>query len=232
MPRSNPTGTNPFHAPVDKGPADFYVRHSWTFNTLYQLPAFGGGAVGKVLGGWRLSTILSLRSGLPFTPYLSGNQSRSNVSGGGNPDRPNLVAGRKPGDITQGTTAGCPGVQAGRRLGGPDLYFDPCAFSIQPAGFLGTESRNLLLGPASKNWDFSLTKEIPLAVLREGTRLEFRAEIFNLLNRANFNIPVEGRTVFTADGNSVSTTALATAGQILRTVADSRQVQFALKLVC
>ena len=99
-----------------------------------------------------------------------------------------------------------------------------------PAGFLGTASRNLLLGPTFNNWDFSVTKEFP--ILKESARrLEFRAEIFNLLNRDNFNIPVEGRTVFTADGNQVSQTALATAGQITRTAGDSRQIQFALKLI-
>ena len=227
---SNPTGVDPFRPALDKGPADFYIRHFLSLNVLYEVPSFGSSMIARAVGGWRLSTIFSVRSGLPFTPYLSGNQSRSNVAGGGNPDRPNLVTGRKPGDITSGTTKGCPGVQAGRKLGGPDLYFDPCAFTVQPAGFLGTASRNLLLGPTYNNWDFSVTKEFP--ILKESARrLEFRTEIFNLLNRNNFNIPVEGRTVFTADGNQVSQTALATAGQITRTAGDSRQIQFALKLV-
>jgi len=228
---SNPTGVDPNHPPTDRGPADFYVRHNWTLNLLYEVPTPKKALLGKTLGGWRLGSILTLRSGLPFTPYLSGNQSRSNVSGGSNPDRPNLNPGRTPADITQGTTAGCPGVQAGQKLGGPNLYFDPCAFSIQPLGFLGTASRNLLLGPPSKNWDFSLTKDIPLSALREGTQLEFRAEIFNLLNRPNFNTVINGRTVFTADGTKSSPVALATAGQLDRTVSSSRQIQFALKLI-
>ena len=228
---SNPTGVDPNHPPTDRGPADFYVRHNWTLNLLYEVPTPKKALLGKTLGGWRLGSILTLRSGLPFTPYLSGNQSRSNVSGGSNPDRPNLNPGRTPADITQGTTAGCPGVQAGQKLGGPNLYFDPCAFSIQPLGFLGTASRNLLLGPPSKNWDFSLTKDIPLSALREGTQLEFRAEIFNLLNRPNFNTVINGRTVFTADGTKSSPVALATAGQLDRTVSSSRQIQLALKLI-
>ena len=228
---SNPLGTDMAHPRTDKGPTDFYLRHAWTFNAVYELPALGQGFIGKVLGDWRLSSIISLRTGLPFTAYLSGNQSRSNISGGGGADRPNLVAGRKPSDITSGTTAGCPGVTAGQKLGTPNLFFDPCAFTIQPFGFLGTESRNMLLGPNVANWDFSLTKEIPLALMREGSRLEFRAEMFNLLNRANFDVPIAGRTIFTADGKTSNPTALPIAGQLSRTVSPSRQIQFALKLV-
>ena len=173
-----------------------------------------------MLDGWRVGTILSIRSGLPFSVSLSGNRSRSLVESGNTPDRADLVPGRKPKDII---------------LGGPNRYFDPLAFSIQPVGFLGTASRNLLQGPGTKNWDFSLTKEIPFRLLGEGGRWEFRAEVFNLLNRANFFIPVgvgrSGARVYTADERRAVTTPLATAGEITRTVTDARQLQFALKLI-
>ena len=57
------------------------------------------------------------------------------------------------------------------------------------------------------------------------------AEFFNVLNRANFNIPVDGRRVFTADETREDRTPLLTAGQIDRTVGSARQIQFALKVV-
>ena len=81
------------------------------------------------------------------------------------------------------------------------------------------------------NLDFSVIKQTPLRWFAEGGRLEFRAEVFNLLNRANFNIPNAGRTVFTADETRATPAPLVSAGQIDRTVTSSRQVQFALKLV-
>ena len=162
-----------------------------------------------------MGTIFTARSGAPFTPLLSGNRSRSKANASGT-DRPDLIAGRSPDSII---------------LGGPDLYFDPKAFTVQPAGFLGTSGRNQLFGPGLMTWDFSLTKETRMSFLGEGGRMEFRAEFFNLLNRANFNIPVNGRTVFTANETAASSTPLSTAGQIDRTVTPGRQVQFALKLL-
>lgn len=208
-------GSDPNHPNVDKGPADFDTRHSWAFNTIYQIPSPFKSGAGRILDGWRVSSILTLHSGLPFTVLLSGNRSLSKV-GGTAADRADLVPGRKPSDIIKG---------------GPEKYFDPTAFTIQPVGLLGTSSRNFLQGPGLANWDFSLSKDTALPFLGEGRRLEFRAELFNLLNRANFNIPVNGRTVYTADETRAVTTPLATAGQIDRTVSASRQIQFALKFV-
>jgi hypothetical protein len=105
-------------------------------------------------------------------------------------------------------------------------YYDPCAFTVQTAGFLGTAARNVLLGPGIANLDFSLTKETAIKALGESGGLEFRAEIFNILNRANFAEP--NRTVFAETNGSV---ALAAAGVISNTITPSRQIQFALRLV-
>jgi hypothetical protein len=208
-------GVDPDRHKTDKGASDFDTRHSWNFNTLYQLPSPNLSGFGAILQGWRVGTILALRSGLPFTPVLSGNRSRTKVRGS-SPDRPDRVLGRTPSDII---------------LGGANRYFDPGAFTIQPVGFLGTSGRNDLQGPGMVNLDFSLAKQTPLPFLGEEGRLEFRAEIFNLFNRPNFNIPNNGRTVFTADETRVNLTPLVSAGQIDRTVTSSRQVQLALKLV-
>ncbi|OFW34082.1 MAG: hypothetical protein A3J28_15925 [Acidobacteria bacterium RIFCSPLOWO2_12_FULL_60_22] len=213
-------GVDPHHPSTDKGPADFHTPHSWTFNTLYELPSPGLRGLGLVLGGWRLGTILTIKSGLPFTPLLSGNRSRSKVGLGAGTDavrdRPDLVAGRGRGDII---------------LGGPDRYFDPTAFTVQDVGFLGTSGRGILLGPRRANWDFSLTKQVPLGFLGENRQLELRAEMFNLLNHPNFYPPVTGARVYTADERRASTTPLATAGQIDRTLGSARQIQFGLKLI-
>jgi outer membrane receptor protein involved in Fe transport len=210
-------GVAPHNPSQDKGPADFDTRHSWTVNALYQIPSLvaSDSMASYLLNGWRVSTIFTAKTGLPFTPLLSGNRSRSKANGN-NADHPDAVAGRDADSII---------------LGGPDRFFDPSAFTVQPVGFLGTSGRNQLTGPSQVNVDLSLTKEARLGVLGEQGKLEFRAEMFNLFNHANFNIPVNGRTVFTANETAATLTPLATAGQIDRTVSSNRQVQLALKLI-
>ena len=94
-------------------------------------------------------------------------------------------------------------------------------------GFLGNLGRNTLRGPGLASVNFSLAKDTPLGFLGESGKLEFRAEFFNLLNRANFGLP--SRTVFAgrADGEA----PLPTAGRISSTVNTSRQIQLALKFL-
>ena len=181
-----------------------------------------------LLNGWWTTGILSLQKGYVFTPALGSNRSFSGVNGGGaGIDRPNLVPGRSHDNVVQGATAGCLGVPAGRNLGGPDLYFDPCAFTIPAAGFLGTAGRDILYGPGFANLDFSLAKDTPIRFLGEGGRLEFRTEIFNLLNRPNFDIP--SRTVFSAQADVEQ--PVLNVGRINNTATTSRQIQFALKIL-
>jgi hypothetical protein len=101
-------------------------------------------------------------------------------------------------------------------------WFNP-NFFLQPppnSGFWGNATRNNLVGPGLVTWDFSAIKDTQL---RERLTLQFRAEIFNLLNRANFNTP--NLIVFTPSGVS------GTAGAITSTSTTARQVQFGLKLV-
>jgi hypothetical protein len=68
-------------------------------------------------------------------------------------------------------------------------------------------------------------------MLGEAGRLDFRFEVYNVANRANFGIPVGGRTVYTANETSATLTPQATAGTIDRTRSDARKIQFGLKLV-
>jgi hypothetical protein len=211
---SSDIGMDPTHSAVDRAVSDFNTTHNWRFNAIYNLPGVTNGQwIGKLLSGWRASGILSLQSGLPFTPVVQADRDRAavnNAAAGIN--RPNLVAGRNNSNIV---------------LGGPDQYFDPNAFVLQPAGFLGNAGRNILYGPGFANLDFSLAKDTAIKPLGESGKLEFRAEVFNILNRANFASP--NNTVFAGrvDGES----PLATAGTITSTAASSRQVQFALKLL-
>jgi hypothetical protein len=107
-------------------------------------------------------------------------------------------------------------------LGNPNQWFNPSAFLAPPvnSGFYGDVGRDTYIGPGLATWDFSVLKNTRI---RESVNLQFRAEIFNLLNRANFNTP--NLIVFTPSGVS------GTAGAITSTSTTARQVQFALKLL-
>lgn len=109
----------------------------------------------------------------------------------------------------------------GRNFGGPDQYFNPLAYSFPGARELGNVGRNTIIGPGLAKWDIGLRKDTALA---ERLRLEFRAEMFNMLNRANFATPAS--SVFTGTGARVGNARL-----ITTTVTDARQIQFALKLI-
>jgi hypothetical protein len=204
--------SNPFNLRADKGLATFDVRSVAVINALYALPfgrgqSFANNLKGwsdKLVGGWSVSSIVTVQSGFPFTPQLSYNPSNNGDTR--NPVRPFLNPNFK-GPVV---------------LGKPSQWFDPNAFLAPPpnSGFYGNVGRDTYIGPGLATWDFSALKD---TAIRERLNLQFRAEIFNLLNRANFNTP--NLIVFTPAGLSGA------AGAITSTSTTSRQVQFGLKLL-
>lgn len=201
---------DPIEPRNDRGPADYDVRHVFTANFTWELP-FGRqltGLAGALARGWQINGLGTLRSGVPFSPSISPNWSRSGNMAVGAEDRPNLRPGVQVEDIV---------------LGGPTRYFDPNAFVLQPRGFLGNAGRNMLTGPGFANVDLSLVKNHTSRLLGPRGQIEVRVEVFNVFNRTNFSIP--NRVVFGG-----ADTPLPTAGRITSTVSDSRQAQLGVKL--
>jgi len=155
------------------------------------------------VSGWQLNTIVNLQSGFPFTPLLGFNQSRDGDTG--MPDRPNRAPGRTLKDIYLRT---------------PEHWVDATAFALPLAGTYGNVGRNVLTGPSLKTVDLSIFKTTRVT---EQATLQFRAEAFNVLNRANFGIP--GLVMLTPTGTPASS-----AGAITTTATTSRQIQMGLKL--
>src|SRR4029077_4205532 len=91
-------------------------------------------------------------------------------------------------------------IAPGTPLGGPSLYFDPCAFVLEPVGFEGNVGRNSVIGPGLLDLDFSLVKDTSVKWLGEAGKVEFRAEFFNILNHPNFAQP--SRTVFSGSSTT------------------------------
>ncbi len=199
---------DPYDRERDWARAEFDVRHVLTANFMWELP---GEADHPLLGGWQVNGIVTSRTGVGFTPALGGtNWSRSGNTSG--QDRPNLK----------------PGVDVDSLIrGGPDQYFDPNGFVLQPAGYLGTAPRNTLTGPGFLMTNLSLVKNTRLGLLGSGGGLQIRFEVFNLFNHPNFATP--SRTVFSAAVEGES--PLPNAGRITRTVTTSRQLQLGVKLL-
>jgi len=210
--------SNPFNLAADKGLATYDARNVGVVNVLYDLPFGRGQSFARNVEGWRdalvsgwsLSSIVTAQSGFPFTPALSYNPSNNGDTR--NPVRPFLN----------------PNFKGSVVLGNPNQWFNPNAFIAPPSlsGFYGNVGRDTYIGPGLATWDFSVLKNTRI---RESLNLQFRAEIFNLLNRANFNTP--NLVVFTPPTTTNPSGSSPTAGAITSTSTSARQVQFALKLL-
>jgi hypothetical protein len=188
---------------ADEGLSRYHQRHRGAFSIGYELPWGQGrrwlnssGPVAYLLGDWQVQSVVRAGSGFPFT--LSG----TNVCQCGSfvPQRVNYAAGR---EDDRGV------------LDNPTVsqWYDKTAYVLPAAGFQGTAGRNTLIGPGSQQVDFSVSKRFPMG---GSTRLEFRAEIFNVFNRTNFGQP---------DGNINNVTA-----GVISTADDARNMQFGLRL--
>jgi hypothetical protein len=203
---------NPFNLHADWGLATFDVRNVAVINGSYELPfgrgktflnGFGGGR-NALVSGWTLNSIVTLQDGFPFTPQLSFNPSNNGDTR--NPVRPSLN----------------PAFSGPVILGSPNQYFNPNAFLVPPNGTYGNLGRDAFIGPGLATLDLSLLKDTKIT---EKLDLQFRAEFFNALNRANFNTP--NLIVFTSAAGVPSPAA----GVITSTSTTSRQIQFGLKLI-
>jgi len=208
--------SNPFDLHADYGLATYDVRHIGVINAVYTLP-FGKGQTlansleswsNALVSGWSVNSIVTIQSGFPFTPQLSYNPSNNGDTR--NPVRP-FVNPAFTGPVI---------------LGKPSQWFNPNAFLAPPAGsgFYGNLGRDTLIGPGLATWDFSAFKTTNLS---ERLAVQFRAEFFNLLNRANFNTP----NLITFTSSATGTKTSGTAGAITSTSTTSRQVQFGLKVI-
>jgi hypothetical protein len=213
----------------DYGRAAFDIRHYMTVNSSYELPEGAWtGVADRVLNGWKLSGLFNYSSGEPFTVVNSFDRAGNNTRIFGNQERPN-VAPAMSNNPVEGATAGCTlgsgngarVIPAGQKLGTPEMWFDPCAFQLQPAGLLGNLGRNTLQSPNLLLMNLAILKNFAVS---ESNHLEFRWEMFNLFNRVNFSGPTS--TLF-----SNATAVNEEAATITQTEGTARQMQFALKYV-
>jgi Carboxypeptidase regulatory-like domain/TonB dependent receptor len=164
--------TVPWNIELNRGNSYADIRRQWAFSVAYELP-FGKGktllnrgrAVDAIVGGWQVASLVTMRSGIPFTVVTSGG-----ITNAGGADRPNRIG--------NGT------LESSQRT----IYhwFDTTAFVIQPQFTYGNAGRNILFGPNMRNLDLSVSKSFAIT---ENKRLQFRAESFNFTNTPAFGQP-------------------------------------------
>jgi outer membrane receptor protein involved in Fe transport len=197
-----------------RGLSDFNIAQSVTSHFLWALPVPKDWTQGAfrsfALGGWDLGGVFTAQSGVPFTAVLGGDPLGLNSSDPwAYPDR---LSG--------------PGCSSLVNPGAPNNYIKlQCLAFPNPSTLMGNLGRNTLFGPGLMNFDLAVFKNFPIRRISETSRLQFRAELFNIFNRANFAPPIANETVFDQSGNPVPG-----AGAINATTTSSRQIQFGLKL--
>ncbi len=203
-----------FDAKNGRGPADFDIRHNFTFNYIWEIPNLKSGprAFQWAVNGWQWGGILHVATGQPFTPRITGDP--LGMKGDGF-DRPDVLTG-----------SGCSGSLV--NPGNPSRYIKTECFAFpSPRTLMGNAGRNILTGPGILNLDSSLFKNIGNS---EKFHAQFRAEFFNVLNHANFLSPIippnNNTSLFAASGARLSS-----AGVLTNTSTTSRQIQFGLKLI-
>ena len=195
----------PRNPAAERGLAEFDVRQSLSLSYVYQLPFGKGqrfltgaqGLANKLVTGWQLMGISRFLTGSPFT--VTNSFDNLNNGGSGYPNvtcNPNVSGGRSHAQQIAG-------------------FFNTACFARPPLYVYGNEGRNVVTGPGTQLWDFSIAKNTPLS---ERVGLEFRSEFFNIFNNVNFDYP-----------NASFGTAQF--GTIRATSEPSRQIQFGLKLV-
>ena len=228
-----------FDMRLTRGLSDFNVGRTIVINGTWDIPApksFSGPAR-WIADGWELGTILTVSDGVPFTPtWGTGDDPAFTLS---NDDWafPNRLGG-----------AGCKTLT---NPGNPNNYIKTQCFAVPTApsaafwnanncqggdgitdltcpNLRGNAGRNILIGPGITNLDFSIFKNNRIRRISENFNVQFRAEIFNILNHANFAPPVtpDNSDIFRSDG-----TATGVAGLLTRTTIPERQIQFAIKFI-
>jgi hypothetical protein len=198
---------NSFDTRAEKAASSFDQRQRFTANFVYDaavLPRLLHKWPKRLTGGWQLSGIYTIASGVPITPFWNG--AAPSGSGESSNDRPNAI--------------GDPNIGPKRW----DAWFNTAAFAPAPKGTFGDAGRNTVIGPRANIADFSVLKTTRIA---EGASLQFRGEFFNLFNHPNLSVP--NVTVNSGAFGTIASTVDVANGNPLSD-GGPRLVQFALKL--
>jgi len=238
-----------FAPKVLRGVSDYNVGQNASINVLWALPGPKEGMAKAALGGWQVGSIFKINTGVPSTVIIGGDPMGvgnggadqfgiPNYTPGCDPINHNYVGGTNPIYINTNCFT-LPTVAATSPLAAQckTFPFDPAngkpvvpapAGQVYCSNLLGNAGRNTIVGPKLINLDFSATKNNPIRRISETFNIQFRAEIFNILNRTNFvpPLPYSGGSIFEENGARVPQS-----GFMDQLATQPRDVQFAIKVI-
>jgi hypothetical protein len=205
-------------------------------SATWQVPALKSvsGPAAWVTSGWELGAIYKAADGVPFTATWGTDGDSQGLNSSDPWAFPNRLTG--------------PGCQSLVNPGNPNNYIKTECFTVptapsqqfydtncdqslaypQCANLRGNAGRNILIGPGLSDLDFSVFKNNHVRKISENFNVQFRAEFFNILNRANFAVPVTPDNTDIFDSTGAPT---GVAGLLKSTTTTAREIQFAVKLL-
>jgi hypothetical protein len=227
-----------FDMKLTRGLSDYNVGRSFVLNATWELPSPKSwtGPAKWISEGWQLGTILTLSDGVPFTPTWGTGDDPANTLSSDDFAYPNRLGGPGCSSLTNpGHPENYIRTQCFAIPTAPDLAFwnANClggdATSLQCFNLRGNAGRNIMIGPGIASLDFSVFKNNHIRRISENFNVQFRVEMFNIINHPNFAPPGPGdgnTDIFASDGSPNGI-----AGALVRTTVPERQIQFALKFI-
>jgi hypothetical protein len=218
-----------FDPRLRRGPSDFNQTNNVVFSYNWEIPSPKDmpAVVAWIAGGWEYGGIFQASTGVPFTMTIAPDPLGMNSTDAfGFPD---IVPGCNPvhGGLNY-VNLNCFTIpQATPDIAALCTPFSGASVPGTCANLLGTARRNGIVGPGLVNLDMSLFKNNYVKLISEQFNVQFRMEVFNILNHANFNPPTANLQIFNGDGS----TGGLTPGLLDSTATTSRQVQFAVKVI-
>jgi hypothetical protein len=234
-----------FDLKLNRALSDFNVGRTLVVNGTWELPTPKSLSAPAqwALGGWELGLIFTASDGIPFTPTWGTGSDPAGTLSGDDWAYVNRLGGAgcktltNPGHPSAYIKTDCFAVPtapdqafwnancdpAPPSLGGPLPVGDLRCFNLR-----GNAGRNILIGPGLTSLDFSLFKNSYIKRISEKFNVQFRAEVFNILNHANFAPPSTPTNTDIFDGTGTLSGA---AGLLNRTTTTSREIQFAVKVI-
>jgi hypothetical protein len=218
-----------FDPKLRRGPSDFNQTHNVVVSYTWEIPTAKGlpRVLGWIAGGWEYGGIFEANTGVPFTVTIAPDPLGMNSTDAFS--FPDVVHGCNPvhGGLNYLNLNCFTLPQATPDVAALCVPFSGASVPGTCANLLGNGRRNSIVGPGLINLDMSLFKNNYVKRISERFNVQFRVEVFNILNHTNFNPPTANLQVFNGDGS----TGGLTPGLLDTTSTTSRQVQFAVKVI-
>jgi hypothetical protein len=243
-----------FDMKLNRAVSDYNVGRTLVINSSWLIPGVktSSSVLGWAANGWEFGTIFKANDGPPFTPTFGTDGDPLGIGSTDPWDFPDRL--RTPGCsslVNPGNPYNYVKTQCFSVPSAPSMQFwtDNCnqyPASLQPKNkpavaavfpqcfnLRGNAGRNSIPGPGLMNLDFSLFKNNYIRKISESFNVQFRAEIFNILNHPNFSLPVspDNTDIFDSTGAKLNPPDNGAAGVLKTTTTDSREIQFALKVI-